>query len=68
MATNISCGEDSFICGLDIYMEGKFTEIRKSTKSFEEFTVTESSNSAIEFEEDSNQVEFDEQNDFKRKQ
>ena len=69
MATNITCGKDTFICGLEIYMEGKFTEIRKSTEaaSFEEFTVTESSNTAnIQFEE--NSVDFEASNDILRKQ
>ena len=57
MATNMSCGGDTFICGLEIYMDGKFEEIRKSSQpaplSFEEFTVTESSNGGqtIQFEE-----------------
>ena len=56
MATNMSCGGDTFICGLEIYMDGKFEEIRKSSQpaplSFEEFTVTESSNGqTIQFEE-----------------
>ena len=62
MASNISCGGDTFICGLEIYMDGKFQEIRRSTKpvSFEEFTVTESSDVGNQVE-----IQFEEEEDKK---
>ena len=71
MATNMSCGGDTFICGLEIYMDGKLEETRESSLSFEEFTVTESTNgqaTAIQFEEENSEVDFEGGGDIVRTQ
>ena len=37
--TNIQCQNDSYLCGLDINMEGKFKEISEDDSIFQEFAL-----------------------------
>ena len=39
--TNLQCQNDSYLCGLDIYMEGKFKETSLEDPIFQEFQVEE---------------------------